>query len=84
MYRKMMCLHLLPHGKIEKVFDSLRTASRDINDRIERTLVRILFDYVEDTWISSDLWSPEAWSVHMQEVHIYIYINQIYIYINIQ
>jgi|LakMenEpi03Aug12_release.lakeMendotaPanAssembly.Ray.scaffolds.fasta_scaffold2734450_1 hypothetical protein len=68
MYRKMMCLHLLPHGKIEKVFDDLRIASRDINDRIERTLVRKLFHYVEETWIPSDPWSPEAWSVHMQEV----------------
>ena len=67
-YRKIMCLHLLPHGKIGKAFEDLWTASREIVDSKERTMVRKLCEYVEHTWISSELWSPVSWSVFMQKV----------------
>ncbi len=63
-----MCLHLLPSGKIKEAFSKLRLASAEITDRDQRKLLRKLLDYVEDTWIESDLWSPSAWSVYMQEV----------------
>ena len=67
-YRKLMCLHLLPHAKIEQEFGLLRAAIREIENRDHRTLVRKLCDYVEHTWIDSALWPPSTWSVYMQEV----------------
>lgn len=69
MYRKILCLQLLPDGKIEKVLmiygPHLATLMIVLN-------VRKLFDYVEDTWISRDLWSPEAWSFQQEVAFTFI------------
>ena len=51
-----------------KSSEDIRTASREIVDSKERTMVRKLCEYVEHTWISSELWSPVSWSVFMQKV----------------
>jgi hypothetical protein len=64
----MMSLHLLPHGKIPTVFANVRSAVWEIENRENRTMMRKLYNYMENTWIDSLLWPPKVWSVFMQEV----------------
>ncbi len=66
--RKMMSLHLLPHGKIPTAFANLRSAVWEIENRENKTMMRKLYNYMENTWIDSLLWPPKVWSVFMQEV----------------
>ncbi|EFX60941.1 hypothetical protein DAPPUDRAFT_122704, partial [Daphnia pulex] len=65
---KLMCLHLLPKGKIAAVFGDLRLAVEAIQNRDERKLVKKLCAYVDETWIDTTMWPPSKWSVHMQKV----------------
>jgi len=61
-FRQLMSLHLLPHGKIEAVFNRLHAQGTDRTLPIERrqrsTLIQLL-DYVGTTWIDSTNWSPK-------------------------
>ena len=69
-----MCLHLLPKDKIERSFLELKIASLDIKEEINKTLVERLMDYIDHTcWIQGAIWSPEFWSVFMQQVIIFTY-----------
>ncbi len=70
-----MCLQLLPHGKIEQAFDKSQTATRDIDDRRQCTLVWQLCDYVKETWMVSTVWPRAAWSVYVQEVKFIFYMH---------
>ncbi|XP_060561171.1 uncharacterized protein LOC132720942 [Ruditapes philippinarum] len=54
--RKTFALPLLPHEDIEKTFDKLQSQNTD------ETLGQY-FEYIKSTWINSDIWSPENWSV---------------------
>ena len=74
-YRKLMCLHLLPKGKIPAAFGELRLTVEDITNRDERQLVKKLCAYVDETWIDKTMWPPSKWSVHMQKVKNKIKIN---------
>lgn len=73
-----MCLHLLPHGKIKEAFDKLRLESKEISNSENRKLVRKLMDYIEDTWIESEIWPPSAWSVYLQQVSPYSLKRNVY------
>jgi hypothetical protein len=66
--RKMMSLHFLPHGKIPNAFANLKSAVWEIENKENRTMMRKLYNYMENTWINSLLWPPKVWSVFMQEV----------------
>ena len=68
--KSFMSLHLLPHGKTAEAFNNRRALALDrhhVPNSRQRKLLRQVFDYVEDTWIESSVWSPTAWSVFMQE-----------------
>jgi hypothetical protein len=51
--RKMMSLHLLLHGKIPAAFANLRSAVWEIENRENRTRMRKMYNYMENTWIDS-------------------------------
>jgi hypothetical protein len=49
----MMSLHLLLHGKIPAAFANLRSAVWEIENRENRTRMRKMYNYMENTWIDS-------------------------------
>jgi hypothetical protein len=62
--RKMMSLHLLLHGKIPTAFANLKSSAVwEIENRENRTRMRKMYNYMENTWIDSLLWPPKVWSV---------------------
>ena len=56
--RKLMALCLLPNQHIQPVFERLK-------DDATTNELKSLTEYIQRTWISSTIWSPEAWSVFM-------------------
>ena len=60
--RKIMALPLLPSTCIATTFLALRREC-DVNETIKRVC-----DYVDNTWISNNLWKPDSWSVYGQSV----------------
>lgn len=63
-----MSLNMLPAAKIAKAFAHLRTQIITVENRDNRSAVIQLFNYVEETWIDSEMWPPTVWSVFMQKV----------------
>ena len=61
--RKVLALPFLPQEHIRGAFDELRLESEDGDTRL-----RDLADYIEQTWMSSTVWSVSEWSVFMQPV----------------
>ena len=59
--RKAMALPFLPHDEIVHVFHQLQ---------IEATTAPLeeFMEYVENTWINSNVWPPSCWSVYKEAV----------------
>ena len=58
---RIMALPLLLYDEINNIFCRMR---RRNNNR----LITLLCDFVNETWINSETWSPERWSVYMKSV----------------
>lgn len=58
--RKLLCLPFLPSEHIAEVFDSLSDVAPDHYDG--------LMTYMRRTWIESDMWPVQCWSVYNQSV----------------
>ena len=56
-----MALPFLPSEHIRLAFDGLR-------DKARTEEVKSLLSYVEDTWLTSNVWNVSAWSVYGQTV----------------
>ena len=57
--RKLLCLPYLPAEHVEEVFDAME----DVNCAPH---IQPVFDYMRSTWLESDLWTVECWSVFGQ------------------
>lgn len=76
--RKLMSLNMLPAAKIPGAFAHLRTQIAAVENRDNRRAIIQLFNYVEATWIESEIWSPTTWSAFMQKVGFIIIVYPIY------
>ena len=56
--RNIMGLRFLPHGEIINAFQRLKP-------RASSGTLKSFVDYVEETWINSNIWPPSCWSVFM-------------------
>ena len=56
-----MALPFLPHAEIPAAFAKLQTSAS--NDALEKVM-----QYVQNTWVSSTIFPPKAWSVYGQAV----------------
>ena len=54
-----MALPFLPVEHIEEAFRQMTASSTTVDERLTG-----LITYVADTWVSSRLWSPKAWSAY--------------------
>ncbi|XP_056000778.1 uncharacterized protein LOC130048270 [Ostrea edulis] len=54
--KKLLALPYLPSGHIQGAFDNLRQLANT-------PALRELFQYVQDTWLDSDVWGIRQWSV---------------------
>ena len=61
--RQVLALPFLPQEHIRGAFDELRLEIEDGDTRFSD-----LADYIEQTWMSSTVWSVSEWSVFMQPV----------------
>ena len=67
--KKLLALSFLPGAHIRRAFDRLREKADSSSDPM-----KTLFQYVEDQWFESSLWSEKEWSVYRQSNQtIYIY-----------
>ena len=66
---QVLALHLLPGKDIPKAFYSLKAKAGELK-LSEQNSERLMqfFGYVEETWITNSVWTPERWSVFMQPV----------------
>ena len=58
--RKLLCLPFLPAEHIREVFESLSDVAPDHYDR--------LLHYVRTTWIDTEIWPVQCWSVYNMSV----------------
>lgn len=66
---RCMCLHFIPHYKIDRIFDRLREESKAINLELrERDQIDKFMSYMENQWIRNSFWTKSRWSVFMQVV----------------
>ncbi|KAH3774036.1 hypothetical protein DPMN_175407 [Dreissena polymorpha] len=61
--RKLLALPFLPGPHIPRAFDCLLDKAEG-----NTAQMRPLFEYVENQWIESTLWSESEWSVYKQTV----------------
>ena len=59
--RRVMALPFLPHGQIAHVFNQLLPEATTAP-------LQEFMEYVQDTWISSNVWPPSCWSVYKEAV----------------
>ena len=59
--RRIMSLPFLPSDRITAEFNAMRTSATD------QRLVDLM-NYIDNTWISSTLWPPSAWSAYRRTV----------------
>ena len=61
--RKLLALPFLPARDIPRAFRKLREKVTGTSAPLED-----LFQYVEDQWLESSLWSPDEWSVYRRPI----------------
>ena len=59
--RRVMALPFLPHGQIAHVFNQLLPEATTAP-------LQEFMEYVQDTWINSNVWPPSCWSVYKEAV----------------
>ena len=68
--KKLLALPFLPGAHIRRAFARFREKADSSSDPM-----KTLFQYVEDHWLESSLWSEKEWSVYRQSNQtIYIYL----------
>ena len=59
--RKVLALPYLPHEHIPEMYTRLR-------QDVESAELESLMDYVNNTWMESEMWPPQTWSIFGQSV----------------
>jgi hypothetical protein len=63
--RKVLALPYVPVAHVRDLFTALKT---EIENSPADSLRRLL-QYVENTWITSDIWIPSAWNVFDRSIY---------------
>ena len=67
--KQVMCLHLLPVGKIETAFNWLKNSISSVEtDRDTKKQLKKWFSYVETTWNSNRNWPIASWCQHYRRI----------------
>jgi len=67
--KQVMCLHLLPVGKIENTFYRLQDSVSSItSNRDTKKQLKKWFDYVKNTWITNRNWPIASWCQHYRRI----------------